>query len=349
MLMFTQLIRKISIKATLLITVASLFVFPFASADELTNRSVTITSSRPGEVSDQLFDFEFISANNVGSIAFEYCSNSAALEATCVAPAGLNVSGVNLAFQSGETGFGVHGNTTTNRIVISRPASVVTPGAVQYLFGGAINQSGVNQTAYVRIFAYSSSDGTGPYVDASSVAYSTAVSIDTQAFVPPHLIFCVGISVALDCSSATGNFIQLGELQPNTTALATSQYSGATNDPTGYTVSIVGTTMTSGNNVIPALASPTNPSTGQSQFGINLRNNNNPDVGIDPIGPGSATASGKYGQLNSFVFESGDIISSTDSTTEYDRFTVSYIVNVSDAQPPGVYNATFTYVATASF
>lgn len=351
-LMVHTFVRKALTKVTLLLLLAavSLFSIYSSSAAELESRSVTITNPNPGEVSDQLFSFVFQEANTVGSIVFEYCSNTAALDTDCDPPSGLNAGSASLVFQSGETGFGVHGSTTAHRLVISRTPSVVTPGNVQYLFSNITNQTGINNTAYVRIYVYSSIDGTGNYVDASSVAYSTSQNIETSAYVPPHLIFCVGITVELDCSAANGNFIDLGELQPTIASVATSQYSGATNDPTGYTVSVIGTTMTSGNNAIPALAVPSSSVVGQSQFGINLRDNSTPDVGIEPIGPGTATALAKYDQVNQFAFQSGDILTQViNRTTSYDRFTVSYLVNVSSSQPAGIYNTTLSYIATASF
>lgn len=141
---------KATLKSALLLSVvASVLFISVADAAELINRSVSITNARPGEVSDQLYSFEFTGAINVGSIAFEYCGNTASLEAVCVPPSGLNVGGASLVFQSGEVGFGVHPNTNSNRIVISRPAVVVTPGIAQYLFSNVINQSTVNDTAYV--------------------------------------------------------------------------------------------------------------------------------------------------------------------------------------------------------
>ena len=340
---------QIKYLAILALWLVSLFFMPVAHADQLNSRSVTVNNPRPNEFSDQLFTFSYPQNTSIGSLVFEYCDNSALLGSPCNPPTGFDVSAATLDFQTGVTGFGIHPNTTANRMVLSRPASNGGPGLAQYLFGNVKNHNTANDTVYVRIYVLPSTDGTGPYTDGGAVAYSTSESITVGAYVPPFLLFCVGVTVQLDCTSTSGNFIDLNELQPTLTSAGTSQYAGATNDESGYTVSIFGTTMTSGNNVIPALTTAGASIPGVSQFGINLRDNSSPDVGSDVIGPGTSIPKPGYNTPNSFKFKPGEIISSSPVSTSYDRFTVSYIVNVSQDQPPGIYNSTFTYIAVASF
>lgn len=341
---------KVKPLAILALWLVSLIIFSATTtAADLLNKSVSITNPAPNEPTDMLFSFELQNNISIGSIAFEYCANTALLDTPCTPPPGFDVQTASLTFQSGATGFSIHGNTTANRLVISRPASNSGPGIVQYLFANVQNHSEANDTVYVRVYVYASDDGTGAYTDGGAVAYSTSESLTVGAYVPPFLLFCVGVTVQLDCSSSTGDLIDLGELQPTLTSVATSQYAGATNDESGYTVSIFGTTLTSGNNEIPALATPGGSLTGVSQFGINLRDNSSPDVGSNVFGPGSAAPRPAYNSVNNFKFSSGEIISSSSISTSYDRFTVSYIVNIEEDQPPGIYNATYTYIAVATF
>ncbi len=107
--------------------------------------------------------------------------------------------------------------------------------------------------------------------------------------------------------------------------------------------------MTSGNEIIPALASNGASIVGQSQFGINLAANSNPSVGATVSGSGDATANSGYGTSNSFRYNDGEMIAASSLPTEYNRFTVSYLVNVSADQSPGIYATSFTYTAIASF
>jgi hypothetical protein len=141
----------------------------------------------------------------------------------------------------------------------------------------------------------------------------------------------------------------MGILSSNSANKGQSQYAVATNDPTGYNVFATGTTMTSGNNLIPSLTLPTASLPGTGQFGINLRANLIPVVGQDPVGFGTGLPSANYNIPNRYLFNDGDNISSSSLPSDYNRMTVSYLVNVPKAQPPGIYSTTLTYVATVHF
>jgi hypothetical protein len=289
------------------------------------------------------------SVSTVGSIAFEYCSNSPLLTSPCTAPAGFSASSAVLAAQSGETGFTVDAGSTANRIVLTRGPGLTSAIPVSYTFNNIINQSAANSTVYVRVATYATDDGTGPYTDEGSVAYSTASQVSVTAFVPPFLRFCIGITVAPNCTSSSGSYLDFGELRSNQTRSLTSQFAISTNDPAGYVASVLGTTMTSGSNIIPALgASPTSSQVGTSQFGMNLRTNSSPSIGADPIGAGTGTIAPDFAVPNKYYFDEGIVVSST-FPTEYNTFTVSYIINVDAAQKPGVYTTTLTYIAVAAF
>ena len=111
---------------------------------------------------------------------------------------------------------------------------------------------------------------------------------------------------------------------------------------------VLGTSMTSGSNVLPALAGAPSQE-GDAQFGINLRANSDPIIGEDPTGPGSGGVTVGYNAPNLFRFQSGDAIATTSNPDDYRKYTVSYIVNVDENQPGGVYSTTLTYVALANF
>ena len=107
--------------------------------------------------------------------------------------------------------------------------------------------------------------------------------------------------------------------------------------------------MTSGNEVIPALSTNASSASGTSQFGINLRLNNEPTVGADVSGNGTAQPTANYNNANSFRYVSGEQIADATRATAFNRFTVAYMINVSADQRPGVYASSFTFTAIASF
>lgn len=324
--------------------------FPIpVTAAVLSQRAVTVADPSPSAVTTHEFSFTVPSTDPVASIVFEYCLDPF-FDTVCSAPGGLNVTNATLLSQTGTAGFSIDPVSTANRLVVGRAVAASVTGAVAFNFGTLQNSSTAGQTIYVKIGTHGSVDGTGTRIDRGAVAFRVLHGIGTEAYVPPFLVFCAGLIVSLDCSSVNGSFINLGDLSTSQTKTGTSQYSGATNDESGYQVSLFGTTLTSGNNVIPALTAPTPSQIGDSQFGLNVRANTVPAVGEDPVGAsGTAMPSSRYGTSNVYAFTSGDLISSASESTAFNRFTASYIVNIADQQPAGIYSATLTFVAVATF
>lgn len=345
--------RKILFSATsiilaLLMPVTGIFHVVKVAADSLSTRSVTISSSIPQAVNTHKFGFTLANVSPVGSIEFEYCSNSPFIGTACMAPTDFSASSAVLASQTGETGFIIDPTSTANRIIISRVPLSTSAIPVEYSFNNITNQSTPNSTVYVRIATYATTDATGPRTDEGAVAFATTSALSVAGFVPPYLTFCVGVTVALNCSSSTGVLLNFGELRTNQASTVTSQFSVATNDPGGYMTFVAGPTMTSGNNTITALDPPAISKTGNSQFGMNLRANSSPSVGAEPTGVGTGGIAAGYGTPNQFFFRN-QVIASSPISTDFNAFTVSYLVNVNNGQRPGVYSTTLTYIATAAF
>lgn len=315
---------------------------------ELPTRSVSIGTSRASVSTSYYFQFSTASTAVIGSIVLEFCANSPLFALACVPPTGLVTTSAVLTQQTGLTGFSIDAGSTVNKLILTRIAAIAGPTATTYTFGNILNPS-VEQSYFVRLSTHSSTDGSGSRVDDGAVVFVINEDIGTSAFVPPFLILCVGVSVAADCSSTSGSLVSLGELSSAQAKSVTTQFAVATNDVLGYVAYISGTTMTSGNNVIPAPTLPTGSSPGTSQFGINLRANSNPPVGLNPSGAGSGVPTTNYNSVNLFKFASGDSIASSTLSTDFNRFTVSYLTNISTTQAPGQYTTTMTYIAVVQF
>lgn len=348
--------RRVSLWATQLITVLVLAGVPYlfwegqSFALQFSDRSVTISTAVPSAVASHAFQMTFGSTAAVGSIVFEYCANSPLFDVGCVPPAGLSLSGASLSQQTGNTGFIIDNlDSTATRMVISRVPVAAAAVPSSYTFANVTNPSADDQTTYVRISTYGSSDGSGSLIDNGSVAFSTSTNFAVGAFVPPFLGLCVGVTVAGDCSQTNGDSLDLGILSTQAARSGTSQFAASTNDPTGCAVYVLGTTLTSGNNILPAAAVPSPSSPGTGQFGLNLRRNTNPPVGADPTGAGTITPTAGYNSPNLFTFVPGAQIGNSPVSTDYSLMTVSYIANTAAGQPPGVYSTTLTYLASAQF
>ena len=348
--------RKICISVAQVILGVLVLLALFTSADQrvygqqLPNRSVRVSTATPSATASHTFQMNLASIGNVGSIVFEYCSNSPLMYDTCSAPAGLSLSSAVLSQQSGNSGFVIDNiDSTASKLVISRPIALSAAVPSTYTFDNIVNPSIDNTTTYVRISTYLSTQGAGSYIDNGSVAFSTSTNFTVGAFVPPFLNLCVGVTVSVDCSLSNGFGIDLGILSPQVTRTLTSQFSASTNDVSGYSTYVLGTTMTSGNNIIPANNSQQPSLSGVSQFGINLRANSKPPGGNDPVGFGTSFPTINYNSPNMYIFNNGDEIANSTLSTYYNRMTVSYVVNVSASQPPGIYSTTLTYLVVAQF
>ncbi|HEU4914659.1 MAG TPA: hypothetical protein VFT16_04645 [Candidatus Saccharimonadales bacterium] len=338
--------------AVLLCVVAvllSLGMIGRVDALQLQSRSLTVGDVTAGAVTRHTFKFSYRATGvPVGSLMFEYCK-SPLIEVACEAPDGMNASSAVLTQQVGEGGYFVL-TAQTNRIILTRaPSLPPTVNPSSYVFDNIQNPTGSVGTFYVRITTHGSTDATGNYIDFGSVVNSTTQGVQVSGEVPPYLKFCVGVVITGDCATAEGNLVDLGTLTTSQVSSGSSQMMVATNADFGLVIGMYGTTLTSGNNIIPALANPTVSAPGNAQFGINLRDNSNPDVGEDPNGEGIVAPAPKYNIPNRYAFESGDTVAVSDDATDTRKLTVSYIANIPPGQAPGVYTATLTYICTATF
>jgi len=298
-----------------------------------------------------IFKFTTISTANVGSIQFQYCSNSPIFVDPCTVVTGLDVSGATINSQTGISGFSVSGSSSPSNLIITRTPSPETPAAVNIDLNNVVNPSTPNEVDYVRISVFTGSNATGSVVDSGSVVFVVENRYDVEAYVPPYLTFCVGVNVALDCSSTTGFLSTFGELSSSETRYATSQFSVSTNDNDGYNTYLNGQTMTSGNNVISEMVVKAASQASTSQFGINLRSNTTPFVGADlqkgPVANGFVDPD--YNTPNMYKFNNGDRLAGSLKPSGFDLYTVSYIVNVPVGQQPGNYATTLIYTSIATF
>lgn len=317
-----------------------------AWAAGLAPRNVQVSSSGAGATASYTVNVTTATASAVGSVKFQICNSATG---ACNVPAGVDTTSATLTAQSGAVGFAI--NTTANgQPYITRGSAGVGAGtALSYTLDGIVNPQTANASYFMRITTYSGSDGiTGP-VDTGTVALSTVQPIQLTGVTPEILVFCVGITIGANCTTVSGSSIDFGDFSPTATRSGTSVMQAQTNAGNGYVISVNGTTMASGVNTIPPLSGGGVSAVGTSQFGLNLRANAIPAVGADPTGIGIGSYAGGYGIVDTYRYNSGEIVASAASPTNANTYTSSYIVNIGGAQAAGVYTATMTYICTASF
>lgn len=343
---YRQQLSALGVLLGLLVAMSSIVYPASVAADRLGSRSLMIGSEAAGATTTHHFTLTYTSSTDIGSVQFEYCT-SPLFDLPCDAPNGLDASGAALTAQTGEAGFSIL-NASSNNIVLTRTASTPVNNASTYTFVNIINPSD-NGAFFVRISTHAASDASDANVDFGAVANSIGSGVGINTEVPPILKFCVGLTLADDCTTADDNLVDLGDLSPSKAASGSSQMLAATNAQFGLAIAAYGTTMTSGNNVIPALNKPTLSAPGNAQFGLNLRKNSDPKVGEEPAGIGISNPTTDYNLPNRYLFRSGDVVATSPDATDVRKFTSSYVVNVPPSQVPGVYTATITYICTATF
>lgn len=351
------MLQKIKITSSALLALLGVLLVSVALTSQvfaqsaLPNRSLKISDPRPSQTNvNYTVGYSITGVGyTLGSFTLLFCSNTPLIGQPCTAPAGLDVSGATIATQTGVTDFSIAPGATANSLLFTRTSAFVSATDIAIELAGITNPSAVG-TYFGRIQTYVAEDGTGSAVTEGGVTFAINNPVNISTEVPPYLSLCVAITLpGYLCAGADGNFIDFGELSANETKTGTSQFLVATNAGSGFVVYITGLPPTSGNNVIPGMSTRAASQVGISQFGLNLRDNSNPDVGADPAGVGSGVVTADYNVPNQFKFLSGQVIVSSNTTTADKKFTSSYIINVNNNQRPGVYNTTLLYIALATF
>lgn len=176
----------------------------FASAAQLTERSVALTNASVSATGVS-YAFTFTADNaSAGGIAVEFCSNTPLVGEACTAP------GNSFSVSSGNvTGGTKYGTWTANRAFITKS---VASGANTFTLTGVTNPT-VAGTLYARIVTYDTDAHAGAYqsatlgtgvVDNGSVAFAITSTVAVSGDVLEALTFCVSGSDLTGTDCATG-------------------------------------------------------------------------------------------------------------------------------------------------
>ena len=201
--------------------IASALLPAIASAAQLTERSITLSSSS-ANADDVTYEVKFTAAGAATAVVVDFCENSPLLSAACDAPAGLDVNGATAA---GFTPAALEDNT------LALSAGTIATGANTITIEGINNPTG-DGTIYARVVTYNGSpagyvSGTpGAHVDDGSVALFITNTIGVSGAVLESMTFCVsGTTIADGCASTTSPTLQLGEEEAGVVALSADDIS----------------------------------------------------------------------------------------------------------------------------
>ena len=190
-----------------------------------------------------------------------------------------------------------------------------------------------------------------------TVGNTTGTSFQAQAGFntnrDPSLTVVVNDAQCADFGSASKN---LGILSTGSASFTSVNFSVKSYLAGGYTVVTSGQapTYSSGTSHTLATMSGGTSVPGTEQFGINLVANTTPAVGNNvqqlpdsTFGFGSVAAG--YGTANHFKYNNGDQIASSTRSSGTTCYDISYLFNISNTTPAGVYTFNQSVVATSTF
>ncbi|HEX4774689.1 MAG TPA: hypothetical protein VH234_04180 [Candidatus Saccharimonadales bacterium] len=204
-----------------------------ATAQQITNRSVVISTAQAGATANYSFTFTPAQTTQVQSLTIQTCTTPLG---ACTAPSGINLSGGTISQSGWQGATSFTKNTTTNTatgncvnvdvLCLTRSDTTTqTTTAHAITDTGVVNQDNTNCSAaanctfFERITTYSSTTFT-TQVDAGVVASSTTQLFTVNAAIQEVLSFCIGSTTIDDadtttpptCSTISGTSLNLGVL-----------------------------------------------------------------------------------------------------------------------------------------
>lgn len=185
----------------------------------------------------------------------------------------------------------------------------------------------------------------GSFGDSGTLAVDiiTDDQVVVSATVSPTITFAVSAnSIGFGTLSASNDrFATTGG--GSDTATTAHNLQVGTNAASGYTLYVLGATLTSGGNDINAIGgTATTSSLGSEQFGINLS-----------ASGGSGSVNSPYGTASNYAYNATsttqDDIASSIGPSATTTYSVTYLANIAAETPAGSYSTTLTYTTTGSF
>lgn len=372
-----------AVAALVLATITPGLVPAFASAAQLTERSVALSSSSKSNSGTQ-YKVNYTAAASAGAVVVDFCSNSPLVGFTCDKPVGL----VTTSATTATSGFTLSQTAASgdNAVVLTGSIS----GATEFTIGGITNPSAVGPL-YVRIVTYDTKEHAEDYtatnvndngsgaLDQGSAAVSITDTIGVSAAVNETMTFCVaGAAItAANCAGANAlapPTVKLGEASTNAlSSQAVSEgsiYSQISTNAAGGAV----VALKSGNqcgglkraataaNVCDIVAANDNSgiTANQARFGIKVAPGSDPSGatgafnitgGASPFYSGSIfklnyTSGGASGVTSPF----GDpVLDTAAAPANSKNAQITFGASISNDTPAGLYSNDFSLIATGKF
>lgn len=337
----------------LVVALLALLVLPFSqtvlAAGSISTASDAMSSQKVSQYSNH--DIQFTTPTGVASgqtIIITFPADfvaSTTLDYTDVDVLDDTVQ-VTLAGTASEATWGA-ARTSDTVITLTNGITVVAAGSVIRI---KIGTNTTNQSVGVRQIKNPTTNGnkviaiSGTFTDTGSITVPilTDDQIAVTATVDQSLTFSISDnSIGFGTLSASAARFATGDTLGSTTENDAHTLVVGTNAGSGYTMSLSGTTLTSGSFTIATSSTNAAVVTGTEQFGIRM-------TATD----GSGTVSAPYAAGTGYAFDSvnfPDQIASATAATANTTYGVRYVANIASNTEAGSYTSTLTYTASANF
>lgn len=206
-----------------------------------------------------------------------------------------------------------------------------------------------------RVYFATSSGGENAYFQTANNSFTLTGSAGTSG-TPPVSSTSSAVKPTITTINGMSQIGTNGFLSSASISTAFSSFSVRCWVCSGYSVTYSGSPPTNGNYTMnPFVGAYTYYSGSQpttSEFGINLTVNPTAGVGNAPTSPtlpsyGHVTPS--YNIADTFLYNSGDQIAYSNSSTSITTFTISYLIRSRNQTPSGIYNFNQTLIATGTY
>ena len=346
--------------------VAPAFLNTAANANQLSSRSIQMSTSAPTTSANYLVSFT--TSASASSLVIDFCTTTPIVgdSTACAAPSGMVTTGATASAGTGNIGGWTVTTPSANQIKMAA-GTAAGAGTQTFTLNGITNPTAVGTggtptagTFYARITTYtnatfgtySSPTSPGNYVDYGGIALSTGATITITAKVMESLAFCVYTATCGDTTALNLGHGANTVLDTSAVDLATAKFSLSTNAKTGAIINLKGDTLktTGGANSFAAAGTVSAIAAGTEKFGVDV---SSPGSGITATTNyiGNGTTTGNYGLVLANVTSTyGDTIANTASLpVNASVSTLTFAATAGATTAAGIYTANEQLTATGTF
>jgi hypothetical protein len=357
------MLKNTFVKPLARLLIASISVFSFgtsmAFAASLTSVSDTMSSVKISVASNH--DIYFVTPTGITTgqtILVTFPSGFVINAALDFSDVDILVNGVQqtLAASNGASTWGVVRTSATVLTITAQSAG--TPAAAGNNIRIRIGTNATNQSTGVRQVANDSTPGTkiltiggGTFADSgtASVVLVNDDTVSMSATVQQSISFSISTSTIYfgTLSSGSAKYASSTNTSGDATENIAHTLAVGTNAPSGYSITVLGQTLTSQQNAANTISAigitPVAPTPGTEQFGIR----------VTKSGGVNGTIGSPFIHATNYGYDatatSSSLFASGTTPTNTETYSLRYLANIAALTEAGTYAANLTYVATANF